>query len=121
MSVAASTTSPQKWTGGWSGRLISSEINSFAATLPPLSTKQPFRLISVTVAFSRELTPSQRAGRFTLARGAALLSFSIWWRLILTLRTLRLGGYCFTFVLPQSRRGRQDHAEKRSVRERAST
>jgi len=46
-------------------------------TVPPVSTKHPLRLRSVTVASSRDITPSQRAESLTRARGADLLSFSI--------------------------------------------
>lgn len=76
ISEASSTTSAQKVTG-LVGSRISSQTNSFTSTLPPVSTKQPLMLRSVTVAFSRERTPSQRAGRFTFMRRADLLSFSI--------------------------------------------
>src|SRR6185369_7993519 len=75
ISGAASTTSAQKFTICVSVRLISSETSSLTSTLPPVNTKQPLRLKSVTVAFSRASTPSQRAGKFTLTRGADLLSF----------------------------------------------
>src|SRR5688500_1211965 len=75
MSDAASTTSAQKLTVCVSVSWISNRTSSLTSTLPPVSTKHPLRLRSVTVAFSRESTPSQRAGRLTLTRGADLLSF----------------------------------------------
>src|SRR6185369_1981139 len=71
------TTSAQKLTFCRSVSWISIQTSSFTSTLPPVSTKQPLRLRSVTVPFSRESTPSQRACNLTLARGADLLSFSI--------------------------------------------
>src|ERR1043166_7250394 len=60
---------------------MSKLTNSLTSTLPPLNTKHPLRLMSVTVAVSRESTPSQRAGRFTLTRGAARLAFISLWSL----------------------------------------
>src|SRR5688572_8342717 len=116
MSVASSTTSPQTWTGLRSGSRISSQTSSFFSTLPPLNTKQPLRLMSVTVAFSRESTPSQRAGRLTLARGANLLSFAI----SLSVPALRLcvfaGDFCRVGI-PQ----RPKDAKGNSMCERAPT
>src|SRR5687767_4581566 len=75
MSDAASTTSAQKLTVCISVSWISNRTSSFTSTLPPVSTKQPLRLKSVTVAFSLETTPSQRTGRFTLTRGEDRRSF----------------------------------------------
>src|SRR6185295_4053714 len=71
----------------------SRRISSFGLTLPPLRTKQPLLLRLVTSASCCPRSPSQRARRFTFARGARRRSF-VGTRLLLA---TGLGGTFFVF------------------------
>src|SRR6185295_2204877 len=71
----------------------SRRISSFGLTLPPLRTKQPLLLRLVTSASCWPRSPSQRARRFTFARGARRRSF-VCTRLLLV---IGLGGVFFGF------------------------